>query len=89
MKYVGDMSMAAAGLPAAIENPDESPKNDLNVAELVVLMCASALFTGLSPQECKEIASCARVLTFARNELLFAQGQPVRNLVLIQTGSVK
>ena len=81
--------MAAAGLPAASENPDESPKNDLNVAELVVLMCASALFTGLSPQECKEIASCARVLTFARNELLFVQGQPVRNLVLIQTGSVK
>jgi CRP-like cAMP-binding protein len=83
------MSMVAAGLPAAIENPGESPKNELNVAERVVLMCASALFTGLSPQECREIASCAHVLTFARNELLFVQGQPVRNLVLIQTGSVK
>jgi CRP-like cAMP-binding protein len=62
---------------------------ETNIAERVVLMCASALFSGLSSRECLEIASCARVRTFARNEILFAQGQPVRNLVLIQTGSVK
>jgi CRP-like cAMP-binding protein len=36
-----------------------------------------------------EIASCARARTFARDELLFIQGQPVRNLMLIQSGSVK
>jgi CRP-like cAMP-binding protein len=36
-----------------------------------------------------EIASCAKATTFARDELLFMQGQPVRNLVLIQTGRVK
>jgi CRP-like cAMP-binding protein len=36
-----------------------------------------------------EIASCARARTFARDELLFVQGQPVRNVVLIQTGNVK
>jgi CRP-like cAMP-binding protein len=59
------------------------------IAERVVLMCASALFTGLSQQECTEIASCAKARTFARDELLFMQGQPVRNLVLIQTGRVK
>ena len=60
-----------------------------HIAERVVLMCASALFTGLSQQECMEIASCAKARTFARDELLFMQGQPVRNLVLIQTGRVK
>jgi len=60
-----------------------------NVAERVVLMCASALFTGLSRHECLEIASCAKARTYARDELLFMQGQPVRNLVLIQSGSVK
>ena len=60
-----------------------------HIAERVVLMCASALFTGLSQQECMEIASCAKAMTFARDELLFMQGQPVRNLVLIQTGRVK
>jgi CRP-like cAMP-binding protein len=52
-------------------------------------MCASALFTGLTPRECKEIVSCAHARTFARDELLFMQGQPVRSMVLIQTGSVK
>ena len=51
-------------------------------------MCASALFTGLTPRECREIASCAHARTFARDELLFMQGQPVRSLVLIQSGSV-
>ena len=60
-----------------------------NIAERVVMMCASALFSGLSKNECLEIASCARVRTFARDELLFAQGQSARNLVMIQTGSVK
>jgi len=44
------------------------------------MMCASALFTGLSEKECMEIASCARARTFARDEILFTEGQ---------TGSVK
>jgi CRP-like cAMP-binding protein len=52
-------------------------------------MCASALFNGLSQQDCAEIASSARVRAFERDELLFMQGQPVRHLVLLQTGSVK
>jgi CRP-like cAMP-binding protein len=52
-------------------------------------MCASALFTGLSKNECMEIASCAKARLFARDELLFMQGQPVRNVILIQSGSVK
>jgi CRP-like cAMP-binding protein len=54
-----------------------------------MLMCASALFTGMSPRECREIAACAHIRTFARDELLFMQGQPVRSMVLIQSGSVK
>src|SRR3954469_4797129 len=68
------------GEPSTIES---------NVAERIVMMCASALFTGLTPRECREIASCAHARTFARDELLFMQGQPVRSMVLIQTGSVK
>jgi CRP-like cAMP-binding protein len=66
-----------------------SPSANTNLAEHLVLMCASALFTGLSQRECKEIASCARARTFARNELLFNQGQPVQNLILLESGSVK
>jgi CRP-like cAMP-binding protein len=59
------------------------------MAEHLVLMCASALFSGLSELDCTEIAAYARVRTFARDELLFTQGQPVRSVILLQSGSVK
>jgi CRP-like cAMP-binding protein len=58
-------------------------------AERLVLMLASALFAGLTKEECLEIAACGRARTFVRDEMLFLQGQPVQNLVLIETGSVK
>ena len=81
--------MVTAHISAALEGLDGPQRDELNLAECVVLMSASAFFTGLSPQECEGIASSARARTFARSELLFVQGQPIRNLVLIQTGSVK
>jgi len=78
-------SQLAAVRPA----PIEVTYTDSNIAERVVLMTASALFTGLTVQDCNKIASCAKARVFARDELLFMQGQPVSNLVLIQSGSVK
>lgn len=69
--------------PAGASTPDST------LADRVVLMCASALFSGLRREECLEIASCARARSFARDELLFMQGHPVQNLVLLQAGSVK
>jgi CRP-like cAMP-binding protein len=81
--------MATESLPVVRQGTAGPSRFDSNIAERVVLMRASALFTGLAKHECLEIASCARVRTFARDELLFIQGQPVRNLVLIQSGSVK
>jgi CRP-like cAMP-binding protein len=52
-------------------------------------MSASALFAGLTQRECMEILSCARARTFARDEMLFTQGEPVRNLIMLRSGSVK
>lgn len=60
-----------------------------NFGEHLVLMCASALFTGLTAGECSEIISCGRARSFARNQLLYAQGQPTNSLILLQSGSVK
>jgi len=60
-----------------------------NLGEHLVMMCGSALFTGLTQRECAEIVSCGRARTFARNELLYAQGQPMRSLIFLQSGSVK
>ena len=81
--------MATVRVSVTSQSQPGISRSDSNIAERVVLMCASALFTGLSESECREIAACARARTFARDELLFIQGQPVRNLVLIQSGSVK
>jgi CRP-like cAMP-binding protein len=62
---------------------------DSNIAERASMMSASALFAGLTNHECRQIALGAKARVFARDELLFMQGQPVRSLVLLQTGSVK
>ena len=60
-----------------------------NFGEHLVLMCASALFAGLTERECTEIISCGSARTFVRNQLLYAQGQPTNILILLQSGSVK
>ena len=59
------------------------------MSEHLVLMSGSALFAGLDERECREIVSNARARNFARDEVLFIQGQPVRSLILLQSGSVK
>lgn len=61
----------------------------LNVAQRVVLMCASAFFTDLSESACEAIVSCATAREFARDEVLFMEGQAARHLVLLQSGSAK
>ena len=57
--------------------------------ERLSLMCSSCIFAGLSQHECLEIASCSLMRTFARSQLLYAQGQPVQSLFLLHSGSVK
>lgn len=81
--------MATARLSIGGFASGEATTRESNIAERVAMMCASALFSGLSKDECLEIASCARARTFARDELLFTQGQSARNLVMIQSGSAK
>jgi CRP/FNR family transcriptional regulator, nitrogen oxide reductase regulator len=55
----------------------------------IVLMGNSALFAGIPPAQCREIASAARPRVFGCDEILFMQGHPVRTHVLIQAGNVK
>lgn len=62
---------------------------DSEIPERTVFMRAAQLFAGLSLSECLEIAERARPRVFARNELLFMQGQPFRTLVLVESGCVK
>ena len=81
--------MGTAVLTAPRLVPRGPSTTNFDIAERVAMMCASALFADLSEKECLEIASCARARTFVRDEILFIEGQPARNLVMIHSGSVK
>jgi CRP-like cAMP-binding protein len=58
-------------------------------SENFVLICHSALFQGLTERECEEIAYYAGKRIFVRNEVLFGQGEPIRELILLKSGCVK
>jgi CRP-like cAMP-binding protein len=60
-----------------------------NIPESVMALPGTAIFAGLSNRDLMDILSCARVRTFARDELLYSQGQPVRSVMVLQSGSVK
>lgn len=61
----------------------------IEIAERIVVMRASQLYANFSTSECTQIAERARTRIAARNELLFMQGQPFRQLVLVESGCVK
>lgn len=71
------------------------PRHDLGFANRpdcdrhIALMSSSALFSGLSAGECKEILRFAQIKTFGRNQALFNQGETIDKLIFILTGRVK
>ena len=60
-----------------------------NLAERWMVLSSAPLFANLSERESLEIACSARPRTFAKNESLFSQGEPLRELILLQSGIVK
>src|SRR5438105_3762312 len=58
-------------------------------AENLALICSAALFQGLTHRVCQEVTYYAGKRIFARNQALFVQGEPVRELILLKSGSVK
>jgi CRP-like cAMP-binding protein len=49
----------------------------------------SALFTGIPPGECARISAAARVREFARGEMLYIEGEPVDQVLLLTSGLAK
>ena len=47
------------------------------------------LFAGISSAECREIASSAHEKHFARRHTLFLEGDPIRQVILLTSGSAK
>lgn len=48
-----------------------------------------ALFVGISPQDCRDIVSAAHEQEYARRQTIYLEGDLVRNVVLLTSGSVK
>lgn len=53
------------------------------------LVKKSPLFSDIPATECREIASAAHEKHFARRETIFLEGDPVRRVVLLTSGSAK
>ena len=49
----------------------------------------SRLFAGISEAECREILGTAREKQFARKQTIFLEGDPVKHLILLTSGSAK
>ena len=81
--------MAAALVTAIRQGPARLSQTAFDIAGHVDLISASPLFAGLPRHACEKIAWLARSKAFARDKILFMQGQPVRNVALIRSGSVK
>ena len=81
--------MATVRYPAAssatwgLSTPEDS------IAERSSLMAKSAFFAGLSAFERAQIAQSARMRVFLPDEFVFSQGQPIRHVLLIESGCVK
>ena len=83
--------MSSSKIPlnsAPISRRDMRPVHSLG-SENLVLICNSVLFQGLTECEYEEVAYYAGKRIFARNEVLFGQGEPIRELILLKSGCVK
>jgi CRP-like cAMP-binding protein len=71
----------------AIPSTDVQPKNrDYHAA---VEIARPPLFAGILPGDYARIAAAARVKTFARGEMLYLEGEPVRQVILLTSGFAK
>lgn len=66
-----------------IPSTDVQPKNrDYHAVEIA----RPPLFAGILPGDYARIAAAARVKTFARGEMLYLEGEPVRQVILLTSG---
>jgi CRP-like cAMP-binding protein len=55
----------------------------------VALVQRSPLFEEISAEDCREIVSAAQEKRFARRDTLFLEGDPVRQVILLTSGTAK
>jgi CRP/FNR family transcriptional regulator, nitrogen oxide reductase regulator len=58
-------------------------------SDTATLVQGFALFSGVSPSDCASIVSTAREKRFLGRQVIFAEGAPVRQILLLLSGCVK
>ena len=62
---------------------------DCNASRKVTLVQHSPLFANVSPADCREIVAVARESEFSRRDTIFLEGDPIRHVTLLTSGSAK
>jgi CRP-like cAMP-binding protein len=83
------LALAAVGFQLANRSNRAASIMDGSIGERASLLASTSLFSGLKEAECVLIAEASRPRVFGRDDLLFMQGQPIRNVTLIESGCVK
>jgi CRP-like cAMP-binding protein len=62
---------------------------ECNTLRKVALVQHSPLFANVSPADCREIVSAARESEFSRRVTIFLEGDPIRHVTLLTSGTAK
>ena len=75
-------------LPAVLSGESNRP-NRSTVNPVPSLVEEFPLFEGIAPQDRREILSAARAEHYPRRQIIFSQGEPIRQIILLSFGCVK
>ena len=79
----------SAGAHGGVATKAVASARDCNTLRKVTLVQHSPLFTNVSPADCREIVSAARESEFSRRDTIFLEGDPIRHVTLLTSGSAK
>jgi CRP-like cAMP-binding protein len=79
----------SAGAYGGVAPKAVASARDCNTLRKATLVQHSPLFTNVSPADCREIVSAARESEFSRRDTIFLEGDPIRQVTLLTSGSAK
>src|ERR1700746_3104054 len=79
----------SAGSYGAVALIRVASARECNTLRKVRLVEHSPLFANVSLADCREIVSAARESEFSRRDTIFLEGDPIRQVILLTSGSVK
>ena len=79
----------SAGSYAAAAEIAVSSTQEGNILRKVTLVQHSPLFANMPTADCQEIVSAARESEFSRREIIFLEGDPIRQVTLLICGGAK